>query len=88
MVMTSELLLGEIEAAFTPLLKALVNYPDSLKIESVVSSNRTVFVSLFSHREDSGVLIGRDGKTAHALRQLLSNLCARYQHRGLLEIVD
>jgi predicted RNA-binding protein YlqC (UPF0109 family) len=37
---------------------------------------------------DLGKVIGREGKTAHALRTLLSAAAAAMDHRAVLEIAD
>lgn len=88
MVMTSDTLGDAITAALLPLVKAMVEHPDDVRIECNCSPNKTMFVSLFVKKEDRGVVIGREGKTAYAMRTLLSNICGRYQHRSILEIVE
>ena len=51
-------------------VKALGNYPDSIKIKRTVDE-RGVFMSLDVHPDDMGKVIGRAGNTANAIRILL-----------------
>jgi len=51
-------------------VKAIVNHPDDVKVSREVDE-MGVLVSVKVNREDMGVLIGRQGSTARAIRTLL-----------------
>lgn len=50
--------------------KALVNYPDSVKVESESKDNE-VIIHLTTVPEDMGKVIGKSGKIAKAIRTLV-----------------
>jgi len=51
-------------------VKALVDHPDSVKVNRVVDE-MGVLLTLDVHAEDMGKIIGRSGNTAKAIRTLL-----------------
>lgn len=73
--------------SFLPVIQALVDYPDSIKISSVSSSNRTVLLQVSLHPDDTGKVIGRSGKHADALRILMSAAAGRYNCRVIFEVI-
>ncbi|HHD92727.1 MAG TPA: KH domain-containing protein [Candidatus Portnoybacteria bacterium] len=52
------------------IVKAIVNHPEDVKVERMVDE-MGVLISVKVNREDMGVLIGRQGSTARAIRTLL-----------------
>jgi uncharacterized protein len=67
--------------------KALVDDPDEVKVE-VVEGERTVIVELSVAPSDLGKVIGKDGRTARALRTLLAATSAKQSKRAVLEILE
>jgi len=67
--------------------KHLVDHPESVVLEPEVKEDRIVF-RLKVDGADVGKVIGRNGKTATALRTLLTAVAARQGKRAILEIVD
>jgi predicted RNA-binding protein YlqC (UPF0109 family) len=65
----------------------LVDYPDEVKVNLVESSNTSVF-ELRVAKEDVGKVIGRSGRTAQAIRHLLSAVSAKERKRAILEILE
>jgi hypothetical protein len=63
----------------------LVEKPDQVRIEREASEHEDVY-TLFLAADDLGRLIGRHGKTAEALRTLLSALGRRQDRRVSLRI--
>ncbi len=51
-------------------VKAIVNHPEDVKVERMVDE-MGVLVSVKVNKDDMGVLIGRQGSTARAIRTLL-----------------
>jgi uncharacterized protein len=51
--------------------KALVDYPDQVQVRAIEGEKITVF-ELRVHASDLGKVIGRHGRTAQAIRTILS----------------
>jgi uncharacterized protein len=67
--------------------KNLVDKPEEVSITEETKDNKTVFM-LKVGESDIGKVIGKKGKTAQALRTLLSAVGAKEGKRAILEIVD
>ena len=68
------------------LAKGLVAEPDEVKVEEVESGRQTV-IELTVARTDMGKVIGKQGRTARALRALLKVAAAKEGKRANLEIL-
>jgi hypothetical protein len=64
----------------------LVSKPDEVKVEEVESGRQTV-VELTVARSDVGKVIGKQGRTARALRSILKVAAAKQGKRASLEIL-
>ena len=64
----------------------LVSKPDEVKVEEVESGRQTV-VELTVARSDVGKVIGKQGRTARALRSILKVAAAKQGKRAVLEIL-
>jgi len=69
------------------LARGLVREPGRVRVHEHVEDDRTV-LELEVAPEDRGRVIGRDGRTAGALRTLLDALARRRGGRCVLEILD
>jgi len=67
--------------------KALVDNPDQVAV-SEVKGNRTSVLELKVAKEDLGKVIGKQGRTARAMRTILSAASAKLQKRSVLEILE
>lgn len=67
--------------------KLLVDHPDLVKVIEVVG-DRTSVVELNVSKEDLGKVIGKHGKTARAMRTILSAASAKHKKRTILEIIE
>jgi predicted RNA-binding protein YlqC (UPF0109 family) len=67
--------------------RALVDHPDDVKVETV-DGPQTTIVELRVHPEDLGKVIGRQGRTAKAMRTLLGASGMKVHKRFTLEIVE
>ena len=67
--------------------KALVDDPDAVEVKAV-EGERTVIIELSVADEDLGKVIGREGRTARAIRTLLLATSARQSKRVVLEILE
>ncbi|MBT8379253.1 MAG: KH domain-containing protein [Ignavibacteria bacterium] len=68
--------------------KHLVDNPDSVEIEESVSEDKKTVLSLKVKADDVGKVIGKQGKTAQAMRTLLTAIAAKDGKRAILEIID
>ena len=68
-------------------VKSIVDHPEDVKAERRVDE-MGVLVTLSVHPEDMGMVIGRDGSTAKALRTLLRVVGARNNARVNLKISE
>ncbi len=69
------------------IVKSLVENPDGVKLNRTVDE-MGVLIELTVDKEDMGVIIGKEGRTAKALRTLLRVLGAKNDARVNLKIVD
>lgn len=69
------------------LARALVEHPDEVMVDEVDEPDATVF-ELKVAESDLGRVIGRQGRTAKALRTVLSAASAKMKRRAILEIIE
>ena len=69
------------------LARQLVDRPDAVRVESITRDDAVV-LRLHVAPEDVGKVIGRQGRTARALRTVVRASAARSRRRVVLEIVD
>lgn len=67
--------------------QALVDHPDQVAV-SEVEGNQTSVLELKVAKEDLGKVIGKQGKTARAMRTILSAASAKVKKRTVLEIIE
>ena len=67
--------------------KALVDDPDAVEVKAL-EGDRTIVIELSVAQEDLGKVIGREGRTARAMRTLLAATSARQERRAILEILE
>ena len=69
------------------LAQALVDHPEQVTVTEV-EGNQTTVLELKVAKEDIGKVIGKQGRTARAMRTILSAASARIKKRTVLEIVE
>ncbi|HMA68091.1 MAG: KH domain-containing protein [Desulfosalsimonadaceae bacterium] len=67
--------------------KSLVDNPDEVVVTEV-EGDQTSVLELKVAKEDLGKVIGKQGRTARAMRTLLSAASAKNRKRTVLEIVE
>jgi uncharacterized protein len=67
--------------------KALVDNPDQVQVRAIEGEQLTVF-ELRVHANDLGTVIGRQGRTAQAIRTILSAAGMKLRKRFTLEILE
>jgi predicted RNA-binding protein YlqC (UPF0109 family) len=71
----------------TYIAQALVDHPDQVTV-SEVEGNQTSVLELKVAKEDLGKVIGKQGRTARAMRTILSAASAKIKKRTVLEIIE
>ena len=67
--------------------KALVDNPDQVQVRAIEGEQVTVF-ELRVHASDLGKVIGRQGRTAQAIRTILTAVGMKLRKRFTVEILD
>jgi hypothetical protein len=67
--------------------QSLVDRPDQVEVTEVVGEQTSV-IELRVAKEDLGKVIGKQGKTAKAIRTILSAASAKVHKRAVLEIIE
>ena len=66
---------------------SLVDHPEAVQV-SLVEGEQSSVVELRVAKEDLGKVIGKQGRTAKALRTILAAASAKAEKRMVLEIVE
>jgi predicted RNA-binding protein YlqC (UPF0109 family) len=67
--------------------KALVDYPDQVHVKQIEGEQTTV-LELKVAKEDLGKVIGKQGRTARAIRTILNGASTKLKKRTVLEIIE
>ena len=67
---------------------ALVDKPESVKVEEFEEDDGTLVFELSVDDDDYGRIIGRGGRTAQALRTLIKAAAVKDNRRVLIDIVE
>ena len=79
------------EAVMKELIKyiaqALVDKPEAVEVSEIVGEQTSV-IELRVAKEDLGKVIGKQGRTAKAMRTILSAASTKLRKRTVLEIIE
>ncbi|MDY3810797.1 KH domain-containing protein [Desulfovibrio sp. PG-178-WT-4] len=67
--------------------KSLVDHPEEVQV-SEVEGEQTTVLELKVSKEDLGKVIGKQGRTARAMRTILSAASTKSKKRTVLEILE
>ena len=67
--------------------RALVDNPDAVEVSEVIGEQTSV-IELRVAKEDLGKVIGKQGRTAKAMRTILSAASTKIRKRTVLEIIE
>ena len=67
--------------------KSLVDQPDEVEVAEV-RGDKTTVLELRVAKDDLGKVIGKQGKTAHAIRTILNATATKLKQRAVLEIME
>jgi predicted RNA-binding protein YlqC (UPF0109 family) len=68
--------------------KHLVDNPGNVSLDEATPDEKTIELTLKVGADDVGKVIGKQGKTAQAMRTLLTAIAAKDGKRAILKILD
>jgi predicted RNA-binding protein YlqC (UPF0109 family) len=77
----------EMKDLITYIAKALVDNPEAVEVSEVVGEQTSV-IELKVDKSDLGKVIGKQGRTARAMRTILSAASTKIRKRAVLEIIE
>ena len=67
--------------------KSLVDMPEKVEVREI-EGEQTVVIELIVDESDRGKVIGKQGRTARALRTILNAASTKLKRRSVLEIIE
>jgi predicted RNA-binding protein YlqC (UPF0109 family) len=78
---------GPLKELILYIAKALVDRPEAVEVGEV-EGEQTSVLELKVAKEDLGKVIGKQGRTARAMRTILSAASTKLRKRAVLEIIE
>lgn len=79
--------MSELKSLIEYVSKSLVDLPEKVEVNEVIGEQTTV-VELKVDKSDLGKVIGKQGRTARALRTILNAASTKLKKRSVLEIIE
>lgn len=79
--------MGEMKELIGYIAKALVDRPEDVVVTEI-EGEQTSVIELKVAKEDLGKVIGKQGRTARAMRTILSAASTKINKRSVLEIIE
>jgi predicted RNA-binding protein YlqC (UPF0109 family) len=79
--------MSELKELIDYISRSLVDVPDEVHVNEIVGEQTTV-VELKVDKSDLGKVIGKQGRTARALRTVLNAASTKLKKRAVLEIIE
>ena len=79
--------MSELQELISYVSKSLVDMPDQVEVNEIVGEQTTV-IELKVDKSDLGKVIGKQGRTARALRTILNAASTKLKKRSVLEIIE
>jgi hypothetical protein len=76
------------QALLEYLARSLVDDPEAVEVEAFEEDDGTVVLELALGEDDYGKVIGRGGRTANAIRNVVKAAAVREDRKVLVDIVD
>ena len=79
--------MSELKELIDYVSRALVDLPDGVEVNEIEGEQTTV-IELKVDKSDLGKVIGKQGRTARALRTILNAASTKLKKRSVLEIIE
>ena len=79
--------MSELKQLMETVSRALVDMPEAVIVNEILGEQTTV-IELKVDKSDLGKVIGKQGRTARALRTILNAASTKLKKRSVLEIVE
>lgn len=79
--------MSELKELIDYISRSLVDVPEGVHVNEIVGEQTTV-VELKVDKSDLGKVIGKQGRTARALRTILNAASTKLKKRAVLEIIE
>jgi len=79
--------LSELSKMIEYIARMLVDLPEQVHVNEIEGENTTV-IELKVAKEDLGKIIGKQGRTARAVRTVLNGASTKLRKRTVLEIIE
>ena len=79
--------MDSMKTLLTYIAQHLVDNPEDVSINEI-SAGQTLVLELRVEKGDVGKVIGRDGRTAQALRTIMNAISGKDKRRAVLEIIE
>lgn len=79
--------LSELSKMIEYMARMLVDLPEQVEVNEIEGENTTV-IELKVAKEDLGKIIGKQGRTARAVRTVLNGASTKLRKRTVLEIIE
>jgi uncharacterized protein len=76
------------QALLEYLVRSLVDDPDAVEVQAFEEDDGTVVLELAVGEDDYGLVIGRGGRTANAIRNVVKAAAVPERRKILVDIVD
>jgi predicted RNA-binding protein YlqC (UPF0109 family) len=77
----------QIDELVTRIVQSLVDRPQDVRVNAI-EGNQTTVLELCVAKEDIGKVIGKQGRTAQAMRTILGAVSAKIKKHTVLEIIE
>jgi predicted RNA-binding protein YlqC (UPF0109 family) len=77
----------QMDKLVTQIARSIVDNPQDVRVNAIEGDHTTV-LELCVAKEDIGKVIGKQGRTAHAMRTLVGAVSAKIKKRTVLEIIE
>jgi uncharacterized protein len=82
-----EIEMDKLKELLIHIAQSLVDFPEQVEVKEV-AGEQTAVLELKVAQEDLGKIIGKQGKTAKAIRTILGAAAAKLRKRAVLEILE
>ena len=79
--------MSELKNLIETISKSLVDMPEAVEVHEIEGEQTTV-IELRVDKSDLGKVIGKQGRTARALRTILTAASTKLRKRSVLEIIE